>query len=623
LTNSKIISFFCNMWQIVISWYNNSFSSKLLKRVYGAVSNSWSNSVFVRKFYTTNEEGLKKSFIYKLFYLPFAFLSLFASKFFVNIFAKLKATLAYKIVYCFVNNLLAASTRFIGVFLFCALSVYTIAVRSFLNPLYICALVFTLLLCIWDFSLLRALSHSIIHKLLKLFLSIEPTYDYYDETQLYKKGRLYIAAAFGIVLGFICAYISPVIALGIAGALVVMFNVELGVAITVFAIPFLPTMLCAGLAILCFFALFIRKCARGDKQWKLDYVGFALILFIVIVGICSFTSVARENSLTIYFLYIALMSFYFTIVNTVKTKEQLYTLLRIFTISALFVAAYGIIQYIFGLDMDKQVWIDEEMFTDIKMRAFSTLENPNVLGEYLLLTIPVAVAFMWSEKKFLTKLMYAAISAVLLLCLVLTMSRGCWIGVLVVAAVFITFVDARYWALGILALFLLPSVLPASILNRFLSIGDLGDSSSSYRLYIWLGTLSMLKDYWFVGIGPGSQAYNLVYPRYAYPTVIAPHSHNVYLQQMVETGVVGIGALIFVLIAFFRNMSKKIHIFGKKSADAVMCVAICAGVAGFLVQGVFDYVFYNYRVFMMFWMFLAFGASFIETSEHKKEANND
>ena len=70
-------------------------------------------------------------------------------------------------------------------------------------------------------------------------------------------------------------------------------------------------------------------------------------------------------------------------------------------------------------------------------------------------------------------------------------------------------------------------------------------------------------------------------------------------------------------------MSKKVHMLGKKSADAVMCIAICAGVAGFLVQGVFDYVFYNYRVFMMFWMFLAFGSSLCAASKHEKEANHD
>lgn len=89
------------------------------------------------------------------------------------------------------------------------------------------------------------------------------------------------------------AYVSPLIAVGLVGALVVLFNVPLGIAITVFAIPFLPTMLCAGLAILCFFAMFLKKCAAGDKEWKLDIVGFALITLMVIMFICSLTSVAR------------------------------------------------------------------------------------------------------------------------------------------------------------------------------------------------------------------------------------------------------------------------------------------------------------------------------------------
>ena len=212
-----------------------------------------------------------------------------------------------------------------------------------------------------------------------------------------------------------------------------------------------------------FLQCFLKKCAAGDKEWKLDIVGFALILLMVIMLICSFTSVARENSLSICLLQFALMSFYFTIINTIKTKQQLYSLLSVFVISGLFVAAYGIIQYVFGLDMDKQVWVDEEMFTDIKMRAFSTLENPNVLGEYLLLVIPISIALMWSNKKFWTKFTYFGITAVLLLCMILTMSRGCWVGLLLAAAIFITFVDGRYWSLGLLALFLLPSILPASV----------------------------------------------------------------------------------------------------------------------------------------------------------------
>ncbi len=60
-----------------------------------------------------------------------------------------------------------------------------------------------------------------------------------------------------------------------------------------------------------FLQCFLKKCAAGDKEWKLDIVGFALILLMVIMLICSFTSVARENSLSICLLQFALMSFLF------------------------------------------------------------------------------------------------------------------------------------------------------------------------------------------------------------------------------------------------------------------------------------------------------------------------
>ena len=38
-----------------------------------------------------------------------------------------------------------------------------------------------------------------------------------------------------------------------------------------------------------------------------------------------------------------------------------------------------------------------------------------------------------------------------------------------------------------------------------------------------------------------------------------------------------------------------------------MILAIGAGVMGFLLQGMFDNCFYNYRVFMIFWYTLALG----------------
>ena len=137
----------------------------------------------------------------------------------------------------------------------------------------------------------------------------------------------------------------------------------------------------------------------------------------------------------------------------------------------------------------------------------------------------------------------------MMLCLLLTYSRGCYLGILFAVALFLVLLDRRFILLGIVGLALLPVVMPASIMERFLSIGDLTDTSSSYRLLIYLGTLGMLKDYWFSGIGPGMEAFNQVYPAYAYHAVSAPHSHNLFLQLTSDTGIFGMG--IFCLGSFF------------------------------------------------------------------------
>ena len=39
----------------------------------------------------------------------------------------------------------------------------------------------------------------------------------------------------------------------------------------------------------------------------------------------------------------------------------------------------------------------------------------------------------------------------------------------------------------------------------------------------------------------------------------------------------------------------------------IICAAVIAGLFGFLLQGMFDYVWYNYRVFLMFWIFIGMG----------------
>ena len=233
------------------------------------------------------------------------------------------------------------------------------------------------------------------------------------------------------------------------------------------------------------------------------------------------------------------------------------------------------------------------------------------MGEYFLLILPLAAALVLTSRTWGGRIFWLGCGGVMMLCLLLTYSRGCYLGILFAVALFLVLLDRRFILLGIVGLALLPVVMPASIMERFLSIGDLTDTSSSYRLLIYLGTLGMLKDYWFSGIGPGMEAFNQVYPAYAYHAVSAPHS---------DTGIFGMGIFCLVIFSFYRTCFTALR--GERDFETrVFIITGISAVSGFMVQSMTDYTFYNYRVMLLFWAVLALGLLFTRCKE-LKGANN-
>ena len=66
--------------------------------------------------------------------------------------------------------------------------------------------------------------------------------------------------------------------------------------------------------------------------------------------------------------------------------------------SATLVALYGLFQYIVGVEMEA-AWLDVENNPDIRTRIYSVFHNPNILAEYLIMTIPLSVSLFWHSKR--------------------------------------------------------------------------------------------------------------------------------------------------------------------------------------------------------------------------------
>lgn len=372
-------------------------------------------------------------------------------------------------------------------------------------------------------------------------------------------------------------------------------------SIMVFCAPFLPTMLVLVMLMCTALSLVLKISITKDFKLKYFRTNIWILVFVLVVAISAMTSISLEESRNIALLMGAFILSYFVVINTIENKKQFKFILYVFIIATVITAIYGLYQYKFG-DLYSQAWLDKDMFEDIKMRVYSTFENPNVYGEYLILAIPIIISLMWEEKGIIKKLILLAALGITMLAMVLTFSRGCWLGIMFAVALLAIMIDRRFIILGVLALIVMPFILPETIMNRFMSIGNMGDSSTSYRVYIWFGTIAMLKDYWFSGIGMGITSFNTVYPIYSYNNVTTPHSHNLYLQIVVEYGIIGLIVFLGMMYNFYKETI--INIFKKKN---IITMGLVSGVSGFMLESLFDHTWYNYRVVLIFWIVIAFG----------------
>jgi len=255
----------------------------------------------------------------------------------------------------------------------------------------------------------------------------------------------------------------------------------------------------------------------------------------------------------------------------------------------------------------------------LNLRIFSTFDNPNVYGTYLLIAIPLCLVGALLANRWWIRFAYAGTALMLLLNLGLTYSRGCYVAIAVTAFVFIMMMEKRFVALCAGGIFLVPIVLPPMMLERLLSITNFADSSTAYRMAIWQGSLRGIREFWYAGVGQGTHAFNAVYQLNAFNTVTAQHSHNLFLQIFIEKGIVGLGVFFAIIVVFYKTL----YPFYKRTQDIRLKAAaalMMAMMVGFLVQGLFDFNFYNYKIYLAFFAALAFASIFVRVYDERTKA---
>jgi len=284
---------------------------------------------------------------------------------------------------------------------------------------------------------------------------------------------------------------------------------------------------------------------------------------------------------------------------------------------SLYTSVLGIRQ-LYGNTEELARWADPNSVADGTIRIYGTLENPNLLGGFLLAVLPLAVAALWRWRPPLQRL-FAASSLVLgLIALVLTYSRGAWMGMVAslgLMALLLALRQTRGWpplwrrlfplllvVLGSAALVVMVTQVEPLRVRVLSLVAGREDSSNNFRINVWLAALKMVEARPWLGIGPGNTAFNLIYPLFQQPKFNALSAYSIPLEIAVEAGIPGLIVLLGLVISAVRTGLRQIR---GEGAQVLPALAALAMVAGLGVQGLTDTIFFRPEVQLIGWFALA------------------
>jgi polysaccharide biosynthesis protein PslJ len=447
---------------------------------------------------------------------------------------------------------------------------------------------------------------------------------------------LTFGVALALVAGALIAFGSPAIAFAIAlaavAAAIVLSNIDFGlyavIAIAVLlpfgALPlnigFNPTFL--DLALLALFGMWV---ARGLTRQGDDFIatplGLPILSFLVLAVFSFIAGLAyapiTQDVLRHFAEVLISIGLFFVVVNILPTRDALGRFVTALIVAGFISASIGIILYFIPSSWSIQILSALRIFKyptgdgvlryieddpNNPMRAISTSIDPNVLGGLMILVTALTMPQLFAARPLLPRKLLGVMAAAMIVCMVLTFSRGAMLG-LGLALVVIATIRYRpilaLLILGVAVFLLLPFT--QDYLGHFLDALTLSDLATQMRLGEYKDALTLISRYPIFGVGFGGAP--------DIDTYLGVSS--VYLLMAEEMGLVGLAAFLVTMGLFFFHVTQAW--FDRLVHDdflAPIMLGVAGAVLGAMVGGLTDHYFFNLAFphsVALFWLYVGLG----------------
>lgn len=447
----------------------------------------------------------------------------------------------------------------------------------------------------------------------------------------------------GAVIGSLGGILGSVVLMALAAGYLMLRSVFAGLLVLVgiicllpFAalpidIGFSPTFL--DLALLGIFFVWISRVVTKREQ---DFVAYSptlpMMVFIALASVSFIAGLAHARltaNVLRHFAEIILSVLLFLVtINVVRSKKRLQIIVGALILAGFLAALAGVVLYLlpdsltvrllstlrvvrYPAGSDVLRYIEDN--PDLPLRATSTSIDPNVLGGMLIFAGTLTAAQALAKRPLLPRGWLILMLLTIVTCMVLTFSRGAFVGLGVAFALLGVLRYRRMLWVGLLILgcfFLLPS---AQVYTQHFAEGVQGeDLATQMRFGEYKDALILISRYPWFGVGfagtPDIDTYLGV--------------SSVYLLIAEEMGIVGLAAFLSVLVTFLGRFLRTFRLCSKDWELDPLLMGTCLSVCGAMVAGVVDHYLFNLdfpHASALLWFMLGLGTVSIELVREKHE----